>query len=230
MFSKNLYNFLKSIYTTEIQKDISLNLSVLKGSKFFKNKTLFIGSSTDVFGDWIPSEWIEEIFEELYKLDKSITIIFLTKNPKRLVEFQKYFRPNMIAGVTIETDLILEGYETKAPSVKERLKVLQENKIHINILISIEPILKFSKNFFKEILKFKTIPQWIILGFNTSKLQMEYPIKEEVLAFLQDIRNYNQNNEMQIEVLIKSNLNEHKGQTTLGIEGDCNPIRIEGVV
>ena len=39
----------------------------------------------DLFGDWVPDEWIQEVFETCKKAPQH-KYLFLTKNPKRLCE------------------------------------------------------------------------------------------------------------------------------------------------
>ena len=49
-----------------------------------ESKTIFVCSMADLFGDWVPDEWIKEIFEACEKAPQH-RYIFLTKNPKRYV-------------------------------------------------------------------------------------------------------------------------------------------------
>jgi hypothetical protein len=153
-----------------------------------RNETIFVGSSTDIFGDWIPSDIIIKILNTIIKyIHSSNTVIFLTKNAKRYLEFKKYFQKNWILGVTIETNQQLEGYSTLAQTIQERLEFFWNNEIHENIMVSIEPILKFNSSFPKDLLKFKILPKWIILGFNSSKIKMHYPTKQEMDEFYEDL-------------------------------------------
>jgi len=47
--------------------------------------TIFVCSMADLFGEWIPDEWIEEVFEACRKAPQHI-YMFLTKNPRRYIE------------------------------------------------------------------------------------------------------------------------------------------------
>lgn len=62
------------------------------------SKRIFVGSVTDMFGDWVPKEWHEQIFRVVKECPDK-TFQFLTKNPKRLPEFSPYPR-NCWIGVT----------------------------------------------------------------------------------------------------------------------------------
>lgn len=50
--------------------------------KWKKPKTIFVCSMADLFGEWVPDEWIKEVFEACEKAPWH-RYIFLTKNPKR---------------------------------------------------------------------------------------------------------------------------------------------------
>jgi len=48
-------------------------------------KTIFVCSMSDLFGDWVPDEWIEEVFEACQKAPWH-RYMFLTKNPSRYIQ------------------------------------------------------------------------------------------------------------------------------------------------
>lgn len=52
-----------------------------------KSKKIFVCSMADLFGEWVPDEWIERVLH-ICKLSKQHTFQFLTKNPKRYLEFE----------------------------------------------------------------------------------------------------------------------------------------------
>lgn len=47
-----------------------------------KPRTIFVCSMADLFGEWVPDEWIEEVFEAC-KAAPQHRYLFLTKNPNR---------------------------------------------------------------------------------------------------------------------------------------------------
>lgn len=49
-----------------------------------KPRTIFVCSMADLFGDWVPDEWIKEVFHACEAAPQH-RYLFLTKNPKRLV-------------------------------------------------------------------------------------------------------------------------------------------------
>lgn len=50
-----------------------------------KGVVIFVGSMTDLFGDWVPDEWIAAVFRACQEAPQH-TYLFLTKNPGRLYE------------------------------------------------------------------------------------------------------------------------------------------------
>lgn len=63
-----------------------------------KSKTFFVGSMADMFGEWVPEEWIEAVLADCAKAPQH-RYMFLTKNPKRYAEFE--FTTNMWLGMTM---------------------------------------------------------------------------------------------------------------------------------
>lgn len=67
---------------------VRLDLSVFDGIEKLKAGTkVFVGSTHDIFGHWIPDNWIETILSKV-KSNQKLIFIFLTKNPKRYNNFQ----------------------------------------------------------------------------------------------------------------------------------------------
>ena len=48
-------------------------------------KNIFVGAMADLFGDWVPEEWILKIIDKAMQVDRHI-YLFLTKNPQRMRE------------------------------------------------------------------------------------------------------------------------------------------------
>lgn len=77
-------------------------------SKWSEPRTIFVGSMTDIFGEWVPDEWIREVFAACDAAWQH-RYLFLTKNPARYVGIKDLMpahrRPPNVAemwfGVTI---------------------------------------------------------------------------------------------------------------------------------
>jgi protein gp37 len=51
-------------------------------------RTIFVCDMADLFGDWVPDEWIQAVFEACAAAPQH-TYLFLTKNPKRYIALAK---------------------------------------------------------------------------------------------------------------------------------------------
>jgi protein gp37 len=98
--------------------------------KMKKPQTIFVCSMSDLFGEWVPDLWIEQVFAEIQKA-KQHTYIFLTKNPSRYLCIPgTYFSKNTWFG-------------TSVTGIKDadRIYELQTLPSHANKFISFEPLL-----------------------------------------------------------------------------------------
>ena len=67
-------------------------------AKVKKPSIIFVGSMCDLFGDWVPNNWIIDTIKTCRE-NPQHTFMFLTKNPKRYAEFE--FPDNCMLGATI---------------------------------------------------------------------------------------------------------------------------------
>ena len=95
--------------------------------KWTEPRTIFVCSMTDLFGEWVPDEWIEMVFEACAKAPQH-RYLFLTKNPQRYVELANKGKlpqnKNMWYGSTVTA---MENYFSSEKS--------------FNAFLSIEPLL-----------------------------------------------------------------------------------------
>ncbi len=70
-----------------------------------KGRNIFVCSMADLFGEWVPDEWIEEVFMACDKAPQH-NYLFLTKNPGRYCDLQRRGifpdRDNMWFGATYD--------------------------------------------------------------------------------------------------------------------------------
>lgn len=75
-------------------------------SRWSEPRTIFVCSMADLFGEWVPMEWIREVFNACREAEQH-RYIFLTKNPSRLRELEADGElpdlPNFWYGSTVET-------------------------------------------------------------------------------------------------------------------------------
>lgn len=110
--------------------------------------TVFVVDTGDMFGDWVPDEWIKQILEVAEKCTWH-TFLLLTKNPSRLPAFQ--YPDNVWVGASLNSDKDIANVEHLR---KVKAKVL---------FLSIEPLLgHISQSAVQGV-------DWIILGAETGK-------------------------------------------------------------
>lgn len=118
-----------------------------------KPQTIFVCSMSDLFGRWVPDEWIEAVFEACEKAPQH-RYLFLTKNPARYEELRcKHKLPakeNFWYGSTI---------------TKPTTAFWSNNEF--NTFLSIEPLLeRFEERMAEDVSPYGE-PRWIILGAET---------------------------------------------------------------
>jgi len=116
-----------------------------------KGVKIFVCSMADLFGDWVPDEWIEKVFKTCGEAPQHI-YMFLTKNPKRYTEY----------GVPVQKENLWYG-----------VTITKENEMHrfnslpafCKTFVSMEPILE-NLNPEKSNILFKQV-DWVIIGAET---------------------------------------------------------------
>jgi protein gp37 len=155
-----------------------------------KPENIFVCSMADLFGEWVPDEWIEKVFDVCIGAPQH-RYLFLTKNPKRYMELYNVLpkENNFFFGTTITTEDTKYWYSDSD-----------------NWFLSIEPIMgKFSckgisgQKPFWEGPGIK--PKWVIVGAETGNRKGKViPKKEWIKAIVNECRKNN------IPVFLKNNL------------------------
>ena len=143
-------------------------------------KNVFVCSMADLFGDWVEPEWIEKVLESCTN-NPQWNFIFLTKNPKRYLEFK--MPDNSWIGATGDTQI----------RVDEALKIFGQSN-HPVKFISAEPLL--------ENIKVGPEINWLIIGgqSKSSNCPAFQPPLRWIGNLLQQVDRY------KIDVYLKPNL------------------------
>ncbi len=121
--------------------------------KLKKPSKIFVCSMADLFGEWVPSEWIHRVLD-VVKACPQHTFQFLTKDPKRYSEFTPFYN-NVWIGATATDQAYWRYAQFWLASVNAPVK-----------FISVEPFLHRINPFFDGM---KFIPDWLIIGACTGK-------------------------------------------------------------
>lgn len=135
-------------------------------AKYHKVK-VFVCSMADLFGDWVPPEWIEKVIEVTHE-NPTVTFQFLTKNPSRYGEFS--FPSNCWLGTTVE-----------GPEQVDRIAQIQHEVGEENILfVSFEPLLgNVLKGTYEKFRWQVDDIDWIIIGAMTGMRAKQFQPKKE---------------------------------------------------
>jgi protein gp37 len=138
---------------------------------------IFVCDCADLWGDWIPKEWIEEVLK-VVKMCPQHTFQLLTKNPQRYVDFE--LPNNTWAGTTVTSN---EDYG--------RAIIMKKVKVPVRFL-SIEPLLEEVNFDLHDI-------QWIIIGAQTGRNPLR-PKQEWIEKILSNAK------KLGIPIFLKNNL------------------------
>lgn len=158
-----------------------------------EGNTIFVGSSTDMFAEKVPSEWISKVLEYCRKYPDN-TYLFQSKNPYRFYSFSPY--PNkVIWGTTIESNRDYKKI-SKAPKVFERFDAMRRN--NERNMVSIEPIMDFDLNIFVDWIK-EIEPEFVSIGADSKGSNLPEPSPEKINKLIIELKKFT-------EVRIKPNL------------------------
>lgn len=120
--------------------------------RWARPRTIFVCSMADLFGEWVPDEWIQEVFQACDAAPQH-RYMFLTKNPDRL---------NRLARDGKLPQKHWYGYSATDESMLWRFNHADDCLIE-HLFVSIEPILKPMQPCFST----HTPADWVIIGAET---------------------------------------------------------------
>lgn len=130
--------------------------------KWTKPRTIFVCSMADLFGDWVPDSWIEEVFAACEKAPRH-RYIFLTKNPHRYVDLAK-------VGKLPQSENMWYGSTLDSMSAKR-----YPGRLLDNTFVSIEPLTEYMDvgmgSFGSD--------RWVIIGAETGNRKGKVTPKKE---------------------------------------------------
>lgn len=122
-----------------------------------KGRNVFVCSMADLFGKWVPDEWIKEVFAACEKAPQH-NYLFLTKNPARYEEYGvKAFSASGIFNLWYGMSVTTEKELGKTWMLPE----------YCHTFISIEPILE-DFNIVNGDLRLSDL-EWVIIGAETGR-------------------------------------------------------------
>lgn len=156
-------------------------------AKFDKGDLVFVSDMGDLFGDFIPSNWIQRVLEHTARFPKT-HFLFLTKNPTRYHQFLRHMPENAILGATIETNndqIFLNGKISEAPPPSKR-HIAMRDLDWDKKFISIEPILDFDLETFALWID-NVLPFLVYVGYDNYNNKLDEPPLSKTLRLLDKI-------------------------------------------
>jgi len=149
---------------------------------------IFVCDMGDLFGDWVPDKWINEILKVTRSYPQYI-YQFLTKNPERYLHWFDEFPPNSWLGTTID-------YEKHYLKRSEPFWQLDNNSKFIKF-VSFEPILSS--------MPLDSAFDWVIIGERTGNWASNEELR---LAEVWTCQILEQTRVLNIPVFVKNRLYE----------------------
>lgn len=149
-------------------------------ARWTKPRTIFVCSMADLFGEWVPDAWIQEVFSACEKAPQH-RYMFLTKNPGRF----KSLRGNGIRlpescwiGTSVTTD------REEADQYAGRTRYISDNwDSTAHWFVSVEPILEqMSRSSIENL----TAMHWVIVGAETGNRKGRVIPEKEWIAEIAD--------------------------------------------
>jgi len=176
-------------------------------------RKIFVGSSSDSWGEWVPSNWIYAMLTKC-NLHPDNEYLFLTKNPHRYIPFLEgsdLFPPNFMLGTTIETDRtdVLNPYTNIAITPPPAIRAMDMESIRrrfpdVKTMLSLEPLMDFDLDTFVYMVA-SINPTKVWIGSDSGKNNLPEPEPEKVRTFITQLSHFT-------EVVEKKNLSRLLGE------------------
>ena len=162
-----------------------LVLSAFK-RKFKPGDFVFVSDMGDMWGNWVPKEWILRVLSYIRRFPKT-TFLFLTKNPERYREFLEVMPENAVLGVTIETnrDSVTAGI-SRAPPPTRRYHAMRSLGWPVKI-VSVEPVLDFDLEVLVEWI-LEISPVRVYVGYDNWSNRLPEPPLQKTMKLIKALR------------------------------------------
>jgi len=157
-------------------------------------RTIFVGSSTDMWAEKVPVDWELRVLEKCNLYDN--TYIFQSKNPGRFCLLSANFPTLTILGTTLESNREY-GQSGKCPPAWRRASWLSHLRL-FKKMVSIEPIMAFDHKEFLDWLR-EIKPAFVSIGADSKGHNLPEPTASELDNFVVALRDIT-------EVKLKKNL------------------------
>jgi len=153
-----------------------------------QDNIIFIGSSTDMWAEEVPHEWIKKILGVCNRFPEN-KYLFQSKNPQRFLLYPELDSKNIILGTTIETNRDMSNiskagsFDARISSMRALLNVHPE----ASKIITIEPILDFDIDKLVSGI-FLACPDWVNIGADSKGHGLSEPYRIKVDMLIEELK------------------------------------------
>jgi DNA repair photolyase len=174
-------------YTHGVQQPLHFDKKKLKTS-LGNGKTIFIGSSCDMFADDVHDDWIIETLNWVNRFDNKY--LLQTKNPGRFMNFLELMNPSKFTlCTTIETNRLFPNIMRRSPTPETRSNDMARLPKEYRRMVTIEPIMQFS---LKELsyMVLCCLPGQVNIGADSGNNKLPEPTGKEVSELIKVLSRY----------------------------------------
>ena len=154
--------------------------------RFRKNDFVFVADMGDLFGEWVPDDWIMKVFECIRRSPEA-RFLLLTKNPDRYGRIFGDVPDNCVLGATVESNRDYD-HVSKAPLMSSRLEAMKRLRLQTDkeLFISVEPIMDFDlMKFVRDLEEIK--PCMVAVGYDNYGHDLIEPELEKTEKFIEKL-------------------------------------------
>ena len=158
-------------------------------------RSIFIGSSTDMFAEDIPSEWIARVLDYCHKNSNMLlpnAYLLQSKNPKRFLEFINHpIMERVVFCTTIETNRFYPEIMNNAPRIEERVEAMEEiARLGRPTMVTAEPLMQFDHEEMVSFIK-RCNPKLVNIGKESKgRVKLPEPTQEEVQQLIAELKSF----------------------------------------
>lgn len=180
-------------------KLIEKEVDGIKATDLGKGNFIFVGSSTDMWGKWVPDFHIRAVLKRCDYFNGN-KYLFQTKDPKRFHDFTLFLPEKSWLCTTIETNRAeITRAISKAPDPKARAEAMQIlRELKYKTTLTIEPVMDFDLPEMLELIEMVG-PEWISIGADSKKADLPEPPVEKIRELVDTLHS------KKIETKIKKN-------------------------
>lgn len=156
--------------------------------RFCGGQVIFVASMGDLFGPWVPDDWIRRVIGAMQRSHDDAIFFLETKNPKRYRNFPELYSMNVIFSTTIETNRDYQGISL-APPVRERYEEMKSLGDDLTKHISIEPIIDFDFSVLIEWVR-DLNPRLVSVGYDNYRCGLPEPPLNKTMELINKLERF----------------------------------------